>query len=432
MHPPRSLGRFSFGFGDRFGRQAHAQLQACRQTVADGVDLIPVWNKSHREHRLIGTAPASTRAAADAAVQALGWTRSYFVDADHIRRATVDEALAASDFFTIDVAESIGQRADPAAVAAFRRQHPELVGSRIEIAGLDRAFALTEAELERIAAQYLRAVQAAGELYRHIAQAKDPGTFVTEVSLDETEQPQTPPELLVILAALADEQVPLATIAPKFTGRFNKGVDYAGAVAQFEREFSDDVRVLAHAVQRYGLPPALKLSIHSGSDKFSLYPALHRALARLQAGVHVKTAGTSWLEEVIGLAESGGEGLALAKELYARASARVDELCAPYATVLDLDRARLPSVGQVQRWGAEEYVRALRHDPLEVRFNPHLRQLLHVSFKVAAEMGDRYLDQLVACASVIARNVTGNLLERHLRPIFLGLTTPPSPSPPRP
>ncbi len=92
--------------------------------------------------------------------------------------------------------------------------------------------------------------------------------------------PQTPPELLVILAAIAKVGIPIQTIAPKFTGRFNKGVDYVGDVAQFEKEFEDDLAVIAHAVKKYGLPSNLKLSVHSGSDKFSIYGPIRRALKR--------------------------------------------------------------------------------------------------------------------------------------------------------
>lgn len=161
--------------------------------------------------------------------------------------------------------------------------------------------------------------------------------------MDETDLPQTPPELLIILALLADEHVRLQTIAPKFTGRFNKGVDYVGDLVQFEKEFNDDLAVIAHAVRQYGLPANLKLSVHSGSDKFSLYPIIRKALAKTGAGVHIKTAGTSWLEELIGLAEAGGDGLALTKEIYAYALEHVDELCAPYASVIDIDRSHLPS-----------------------------------------------------------------------------------------
>ena len=164
--------------------------------------------------------------------------------------------------------------------------------------------------------------------------------------MDETDSPQTPSELLVILAALADEGIPVQTIAPKFTGRFNKGVDYVGDVAQFEREFNEDLAVVAYAVKQYGLPANLKLSVHSGSDKFSLYAPIRRALARFGAGLHLKTAGTTWLEELIGLAEAGGSGLALAKEIYAEALDHVEELCAPYATVIDIDSQRLPSAAR--------------------------------------------------------------------------------------
>src|SRR5262249_15231440 len=140
-----------------------------------------------------------------------------------------------------------------------------------------------------------------------------------EVSMDETDAPQTPPELLIILAAFADEGIPAQTIAPKFTGRFNKGVDYVGNVAQFEKEFSEDLAVIALAVKNYGLPANLKLSVHSGSDKFSIYPAIRRGIGKFNAGLHIKTAGTTWLEEIIGLAEAGGSGLTLAKEIYAEA-----------------------------------------------------------------------------------------------------------------
>jgi hypothetical protein len=223
----------------------------------------------------------------------------------------------------------------------------------------------------------------------------------------------------VILAAIADAGIPIQTIAPKFTGRFNKGVDYVGDVAQFEQEFNDDLCVIAHAIQRYGLPDTLKLSVHSGSDKFSIYPAIRRALAKHGCGVHVKTAGTTWLEEVIGLAEHGGAGLALAKEIYAEALAHIDELCAPYAAVIDIDRAKLPAVAVVNGWTSEQFVRALRHNQADALFNISLRQLLHVGFKIAAKIGPRYLNLLDECKESVARNVTTNLFDRHIRPLFL-------------
>jgi hypothetical protein len=418
MNTALTLGKYTFGIGDRFAHQAKAQLRACMLAAENGAHVIPVWNKSHREHTTVGSAPASIRAAADAAVAALGWKHAYHVDADHIRLETVDQFLPHSDFFTLDVADRIGQPADPAAVRGFVDRHPELVG-RIAIPAIDRPFETTRAEVERVAAKYLRAVEEAGKIYRHIVKAKGEGSFVTEVSMDETDAPQTPPELLIILAALADEAIPLQTIAPKFTGRFNKGVDYVGDLVQFEKEFNDDLAVVAFAVERYGLPAALKLSVHSGSDKFSIYAPIRRALARFNAGVHLKTAGTTWLEEVIGLAEAGGEGLALAKEIYAEALAHVDELCAPYAAVIDIDRSKLPSPETVNGWSSEQFVAALRHVPSDPAFNPHLRQLLHVGYKVAAKLGRRYLDALEACEESVARNVTENLYERHLKPLFV-------------
>ncbi len=413
-----TLSKFSIGIGDRFAQQGQAQLQAFVQAAAAGADVVPVWNKSNREHLIVGSEPASVRHEADAAVAALGWRKPYHVDADHIRLETVDRFLPGSDFFTIDVADSIGKPVAPGMVAAFADQHPELIGA-LAIPGIARPLHTTRADVERIAAKYLLAAHDAGKIHHHIAAKKGAGQFIAEVSMDETDSPQTPPELLVILAALADQGIRLQTIAPKFTGRFNKGVDYVGDVAQFEQEFNDDLCVIAFAVKRYGLPANLKLSVHSGSDKFSIYPAIRRALRKHGAGVHLKTAGTTRLEECIGLAEAGGDGLHLAKEIYAEALAHIDELCAPYATVIDINRAKLPAPATVSSWTSVQFVSALRHEPKNIAFNPHLRQLLHVGFKVAAKMGGRYLEQLDRCEATIARNVTANLFERHIQPLFL-------------
>jgi len=418
MNPDIHLGKFSLGMGDRFAHQAKAQLQACVLAAEKGAQVTPVWNKSNREHTIIGSQPDSVRAAADNAVKTLGWKKPWHIDADHIRLETVDKFLASSDFFTIDVADSIGKPASADAIKKFIDHHPELVG-RIVIPDASDAFKTTRADVERIAGKYLFAVQEAGVIYRHIAQAKG-GKFITEVSMDETDSPQTPPELLVILAAMADEKIPLQTIAPKFTGRFNKGVDYVGDVKQFEKEFNDDLAVIAYAIRTYNLPETLKLSVHSGSDKFSIYTPIRKALQRFGAGLHIKTAGTSWLEELIGLAECGGDALALAKEIYADALDHKDELCAPYATVIDIDPKKLPTKEQVSAWSSQQYVAALRHDQKCKDYNPHFRQLLHVGFKIAAKKGDRYLKMLEACEKDVARNVTMNLYDRHLKPL-LGL-----------
>ena len=413
------LSRFSIGTGDRFAHQAKAQLAACVKASEVGVEITPVWNKSNREHNIIGTDPSQAREAADAAAKELGWTKPYFLDADHINLNTVDRFLAPCDFFTLDVAEMIGKPAEAGDVEAFVERHPELIGA-VSIPGVAEPFHTDKAFVTAVANTFLAAVQDAGKIYRYLVEKRGEGKFVPEVSMDETDAPQTPVELLIILAAIADEKIPIQTIAPKFTGRFNKGVDYVGDVAQFEREFNDDIATIAFAVKTYGLPQNLKLSVHSGSDKFSIYRAIYDAVNRTGAGVHLKTAGTTWLEELIGLAEAGGSGLELAKEVYREAYGHRDELCAPYAAVIDIDPAKLPTPETVDGWSSEQYVSALRHDQSNPAYNASLRQLLHVGFKVAAKMGSRYLEALQANEQVVARNVTTNLFDRHIRPVFLG------------
>jgi hypothetical protein len=413
------LGKYSVGTGDRFAHQAKAQLQAFLLALKEGKEIIPVWNKSNREHTIIESEPVSTRVAVDAAVKELGWKLPYYCDADHITSQTVGRFLSACDFYTLDVADFIGQPVDAAAIDAFVQRRAGLVG-KIQLDGVDETFTITADDLRQAAAKFLGAVQQAGIVYRSIVAAKGEGNFIPEVSMDETDRAQSPVELLIILAAIADESIPVQTIAPKFSGRFNKGVDYVGDVAQFEREFFLDIAAINYAIKNFGLPSNLKLSVHSGSDKFSIYPAIHKAMKAFDAGVHLKTAGTTWLEEVIGLAEAGGDALALAKDVYAQAYAHREELCGPYATVIDIDPAKLPTPAEVAGWTSAQYTTALRHVPSNPGYNANLRQLIHVGFKIAAKMGSRYLDTLVANEAVIAKNVTENLFKRHIEPVFFG------------
>jgi hypothetical protein len=411
------LGKYSFGMGDRFGRQGKAQLAAIIQAKKDGIDITPVWNKSYREHEIIGTHPKHVRLEADASVDTLQWEGAYFVDADHISMKTVDLFLEGSDFFTLDVADFINQPVDAIERDIFVQKNKNCIGE-FALPGLDQILFITKDDLFCGANKYLFAVQEAKRLYKHILEKKGAAHFITEISMDETNSPQTPAELYLILLMIACEKIPVQTIAPKFSGRFNKGVDYVGDIGKFKEEFEQDVAVIQLAVQSFALPETLKLSVHSGSDKFSIYPPIRETLQRTGAGIHVKTAGTTWLEEVIGLAEAGGDGLSLAKEIYCEAYKQRDALCQPYATVIDIQENRLPEPDSVKEWNSDTFAAALRHDPNSKQYNPDFRQLIHVAYKVAAHMGDRYLDALQKHEAIVAANVTQNLLERHIRSIF--------------
>ena len=376
------IGKYSFGVGDRFAHEGVNQLKALIEAEERfGVHFVPVWNKSNREHQIVGTEPMETRREADAAVAALGYKDQYFVDADHINLNNVDRFIEASDFFTIDVADYIGK-----------------TGSMEE--------------------RFLPAIKEAGKIYRHIAERKGADNFVTEVSMDEVDEAQTPEELRYILKELAAEKIPVQTIAPKFTGRFNKGVDYRGDLVLFEKEFEQDLLVIEEAVKEYGLPDNLKLSIHSGSDKFSIYPIMGRLIRKHDAGIHIKTAGTTWLEENIGLAVADPAALELAKKIYVNALGRMEELTVPYATVIDVDVDQLPSPEEVAGWDAETYARTMRHNQADPLYNPSFRQLIHVSYKIAAELGDEYYPALEKHTDVIGEQITANLCERHIKRLF--------------
>ena len=411
------LGKYSFGVGDRFNHEGEAQLRALIKANKQGVDVTPVWNKSNREHNIVHSEPEGTRIEAEKAVEALGWDKAYFIDADHINLSNVDRFILHSTFFTLDVAQYIGNDSSTAYVTAFKKSCREM-GDEVSIPGIDEPIAITDSLLESVAKKYLAAIKEAGAIYRHIEGTKGAGNFITEVSMDEVEEPQTPVDMLFILKMIADEKIPAQTIAPKFTGRFNKGVDYVGDVEQFAKEFEQDVMVIDYAIKHFGLPEDLKLSVHSGSDKFTIYPVMAEVIKKHDKGLHVKTAGTTWLEEVIGLAISGDEGLAVAKDIYTRALIRKDELCGPYADVIDIDDDKLPAKEDVDGWSGEKFANTLRHIPGHPDYNLNFRQLIHVGYKIAAEMGEEYTNLLKKYRTVIGECVEENIYERHLKRLF--------------
>jgi tagaturonate epimerase len=193
-----------------------------------------------------------------------------------------------------------------------------------------------------------------------------------------------------------------------------------GNVDVFRKEFEQDVLVIRHAIEEFGMKKELKLSVHSGSDKFSIYPVIKEVIEKYNAGLHLKTAGTTWLEELIGLAEAGGRALDFCKEVYAGSQDRYTELAGPYSTVIDIHKEKLPTAEEVNNWKGEMFANSLRHIEGHGNYNPHLRQLLHVAYKLAAEKGDVYMKLLDEHREIVGRNVTENLYERHIKPLFLG------------
>ena len=193
----KKLSKHSIGMGDRFAHQASWQLKAVIDAEQKGFSITPVWNKSNREHTTIGSQPDDTRKAVEQAISDMGWKKPYFVDADHINLDTVDKFMDSSDFFTIDVASYIGKKGNIAEEDAFMRKMESYTGT-FSIPGIQKPVTVTEKDLETICDQYLFAAYMAGETYSKIAASKGEGNFITEVSMDEVPNPQTPVELFFI------------------------------------------------------------------------------------------------------------------------------------------------------------------------------------------------------------------------------------------
>lgn len=413
------LKKFSLGTGDRFGQQGKAQLKAMQKAAKEyNILITPVWNKSHREHQIIGTGPEDVRIEADKAASELGWENEYYVDADHITKETVDAYLEFSNFFTIDVAEYIGEKGNSVAREKFLLRNKGLIG-RLEIPGIEKEFKITKRYLKQWANQYFHAIQQARNIYEYIKERKSKRS-VFEISIDEVQTSQSPLDLFFLLKTIAEEEISIHTIAPKFTGEFYKGIDYVGDISRFETEFAQNLLVIEYAIDRFNLSSDLKMSIHSGSDKFSLYPRVRRLLKKHDAGVHLKTAGTTWLEEMIGLAVAGGEGLSFVKKIYKEAYYRYEELTQPYKSVIAVEEKKLPDPKLFDDWSAEKIVAKLEHTIENPDLDLQLRQFLHCSYKIAAEEKNNFIPLLKQHEDQIGSRVTQNLYSKHIIPLFGG------------
>lgn len=236
--------------------------------------------------------------------------------------------------------------------------------------------------------------------------------------MDEVAQPQSPAELLFFLKMAADEKIPLQTIAPKFSGRFNKGIDFEGNPERFAEEFETYLKIIDYGVKEFGLPENLKMSIHSGSDKFSIYPLIGNLIKKHGKGIHVKTAGTTWLEEVTGLALSGGEALEFVKEIYSGSLEKIDELTSPYTGVINIETSSLPSRKEVSKWSAAKFADSIRNVAENSNYNPGMRQLIHVAYKLAALRKAEYFRLLEKNEKIISKCVYENLYTRHICKLF--------------
>ncbi|GAB4253116.1 MAG: tagaturonate epimerase family protein [Acidobacteriota bacterium] len=415
---PSEQHRLSIGLGDRFGREGEAQLAAVQQFSREyGIPVIPVWNKSQREHALTGTHPRDTRREADEAVTRLGWQDPYYVDADHVSAATLEPFLPYCDYFTIDVAHLLDAPFDPAELDELRELLDPWCRRRISLPA-GGVLELQPGTAAVAARRYGRALDEIAQVVGRLRRQR-PGDCRIEISADEVGVPQSPAELFCLLALLAARKIAVDALAPRFPGAFLKGIDYRGDLRAFAIHLQQVVGVLEFARREFGWRE-LRLSVHSGSDKSSLYPILHRCAVAAGGGLHLKTAGTTWLEEVAALAEVEPDGWSFVRELYRKAWRRRAELVQPYAAVVDIREERLPDPEAVATWSGRQFAAALRPSAASPPYHEDLRQLVHIAYPLAAEAGDEFHDLLERYRDRIAPRVTENLYGRHLVAVFGG------------
>ena len=283
----------SFGFGDRLGLATPGHIAAVR-----GTNFAPVFaQQSMRENARTGRSPRQVIDDARRAVEVAGWEAPWGADADHLK--TVEDippfVEAGYTFYTVDPGEHVDNAADEYPPAVLKQKLAGLDWEALSasylhtagggdgtLAGLEAGF--EEQTLLRAAVKYGRAIRHTVRLYERLCDLQE--RFDFEISVDETDAPTTPREHYFIANELTHKGVRFTSLVPRFIGRFEKGVDYIGDLDALDAEMAKHAAVTAH----FG---TYKLSLHSGSDKLSVYPLIAKHWGER---VHVKTAGTSYLE----------------------------------------------------------------------------------------------------------------------------------------
>ncbi len=404
---PRPLGlQTSAGMGDRLGLATPGHILALRHV---GADIAPIFaQQSMREMGRTGRSPQQVMDDATWGMFSENWQNGAGADADHLKTVDdIDACLAAGfTFFTIDPGAFVDSRAQEANLNELRELAADLPvalqprasgleGHAFRIEGLSVTF--DAATLLRGAVKYGRAIAHVSAMYEHLASAAGEHPFEMEVSVDETDQPTSHAEHIYIASELKRLGVKWISLAPRFVGRFEKGVDYIGDV----RAFEDDIAGHAAIARRLG---PYKLSLHSGSDKFSIYAA---AAGQTRGLVHLKTAGTSYLEALRTAAQLDQD---LLREIYIFARKRYESDRASYH--VSAERRRAPDPASVHDWIA-----------LLDQFDA--REILHVTFgsvltdKMSTgepRFRDRLLGMLRANADAYAANLERHFV-RHLQPL---------------
>jgi hypothetical protein len=407
---PRPLGlKTSAGLGDRLGLATPGHVLAIRATQGK---IAPIFTQqSIREMTRTWRTPQQVMDDATWGIFEEGWQAGFGADADHLKTTEDINAclVIGYTFFTIDPGAHVDNRAEFASISELRKlaenlpadiqpRASGLKGKTFDIEKLSLTF--DEATLLKAAVKYGRAVAHVAAMYHHLATSAGSRSFELEVSVDETDQPTTHTEHVYITSELKRFGVEWVSLAPRYIGRFEKGVDYIGDLEAFEAD------IAGHAAIARQFGP-YKLSLHSGSDKFSIYPA---AMRQTRGLVHLKTAGTSYLEALRTIAAVDVEFF---REIYAFARERYDTDKASYHVSAELGRAPLPK--DVTDWPA-----------LLDQFDA--REIFHVTFgsvltdkttRGAWHFYDHFMDILKTNPEAYAINLEKHF-GRHLKP-FMGM-----------
>jgi len=408
---------YSFGFGDRFSLHGNAFISAIQEMEIEDKNIFPVWNKSHTEFHRTGDSPQQMKDTIEHFCVSANWQGKFAQDADHVTLENIDEYVNTCDYFTIDVSGFIRKLAHYDEMDTFIKSNQKYIG-RLEVPGMKDSFQVFENVITSYAGMYLLAAKKAGELYQYILEKRKGKPFITEISMDEVNYSHSPLELFFILNALAFYKVDFQLISPKFIGRFNKNIEYVGKVEQFEAELDMYMLIMKFAIQEFGLNKSLKLSLHTGSDKFSIFPIIKKMLKKHNSGIHIKTSGIGWLTSLSVIGKKGKTELDLIKSFYQDAYHNFSDIITHFDKVTDINKNNLPEIDQVMHWNGEDFEEALTISASNKKYNPTFRQFMSCAYGVVDKNSEVYKKVVNENIEEINEQIKTELVASYLKPLF--------------
>lgn len=411
-----ALGKYSIGFNNSITHPEIAQLAAIQLATNNGIQITPVWNKTYTEHLQTKSTAAEFQNYIEESRKQANWKADYFIDSENITNENIEFFLPHCNYFTFSISDFISNKPTDDKINKLHKLANTFFGT-IVIDELSKPISFTENDINLFADKYLGAIENISKLHQVIQNKKGNGNYLVEISAFDLDAPLSTIETFFLFASLFIEKIPVTVFTPRFSGQILRSIDFIGNIQVFENKLVTNANLLESIKKQFNFSSDLKIGIHQACDKPSLYPIINKVIKQANVGIHIKTAGSTWLTDCTALIQINEDTLDLVKSIYAIALNQIDLLSKSYINKLKIDKTKLPTSAEMFMWPSEGMKAVLTiHDK---DFNPNLRQLMSIAFNIAAEYGAIFTECIIDNNEEISKQHTISIYESIIKPILI-------------